>query len=230
MNYSHIAFLFLQGTLVAFIMFLLFHFRRQLGIGVLFACMVFFQFIQVFLSSDFPIFITDSIIVSPGSSIFFTAIIFALLVIFVKEGAAEATKAISALLAMNVVMVILIQSFSWGLKEGLEVPFNASTSVFENSTFDLIVGSLVIFVDSLLVIVVFKYVSKLMRFLFLRILLTMLIVVSFDTLLFSLTTYWNYEYLNVIIISGLISRAVFSIFYSVLFYFYLRLSNSIDEN
>jgi signal transduction histidine kinase len=57
----------------------------------------------------------------------------------------------------------------------------------------------------------------------------MLFVISFDTLLFSIIAFWNFEYMNTIIISGLISRGVFAIFYSVLFYFYLGWFDSSDE-
>jgi len=57
----------------------------------------------------------------------------------------------------------------------------------------------------------------------------MLIVVSFDTLLFSIIAFWDFDSLNTIITSGLISRAVFSVFYSIIFYFYLKRFDSIDE-
>ncbi len=229
MNYSQIAILFSQGALVAFIIFLLFHFRRQLGIGVLFSCMVFFQFIQVFLSSSFTLSITDSFVISPGSSVFFTATIFTLLIIYIKEGANQIGKTIYGLLVINLVMLILIQSFTWNLNEVSGDSFNMSTNIFNNSTMDLFVGSVVLFLDSLLIIVVFEFISNHVRFLFLRIFLTMFIVISFDTLLFSIIAFWNFEYMNTIIISGLISRGVFALFFSILFYFYLRWFDSSDE-
>ncbi|ARV15969.1 hypothetical protein BTO07_12800 [Polaribacter sp. SA4-12] len=50
----------------------------------------------------------------------------------------------------------------------------------------------------------------------------MLIVVSFDTAFFSIFALSDFENLNFIIISGLISKGVFVIFYSILFYVYLK--------
>jgi signal transduction histidine kinase len=229
MNYNQVAILFSQGALVAFIMFLLFHFRRQLGIGVLFSCMVLFQFIQVFLSSAFTFSITNSFDVSPGSSVFFTATIFTLLIIYIKEGANQIGKTIYGLLVINLVMIIIIQSFRWNLNEVSGNSLDMTMNLFNNSTFDLFVGSVVLFLDSLLLIVIFEFISKHVRFLFLRIFLTMLIVIIFDTLLYSTIAFWNFEYMNTIIISGLISRGIFAIFYSILFYFYLRWFDSSEQ-
>ncbi|MFT6699927.1 MAG: signal transduction histidine kinase, partial [Porticoccaceae bacterium] len=119
--------------------------------------------------------------------------------------------------------------FKWNLNEVSGNSFNLSTNLFNNSTFDLFVGSVVLFLDSLLIIVIFEFISNQVRFLFLRIFLTMLFVVIFDTLLYSIIAFWNFESLNTIIISGLISRGIFAVFYSVLFYFYLRWFDSSEE-
>ena len=71
MNYNQIAILFLQAALVSFIILLLFRLRKRLSIGVLYACLGLFQFIQVFLSSTVFISVSRNITVSTGSSIFF---------------------------------------------------------------------------------------------------------------------------------------------------------------
>jgi PAS domain S-box-containing protein len=50
----------------------------------------------------------------------------------------------------------------------------------------------------------------------------MLIVVSFDTVFFSVIAFWNYDTLKTIVVSGLISKGVFAIYYSLFFYVYLK--------
>ena len=223
MNYSQIAILFLQGALVAFAILLLFRLRRRLGIGVLFACLGLFQFVQVFLTSTVYVSITNNFFVSPGSAVFFTASLFALLIIYIKEDASETRKIIYALLIVNIVMAILLQTLGWNLEEvSTHNPFNVSTGLFNISVWVLIVGTIALFLDSLLIIVLFEFISKRVPFLFLQICLTMLIVVSFDTVFFSIFAFSNFEILNSIIISGLISKGVFAIFYSILFYVYLK--------
>ncbi|MGJ8744321.1 PAS domain-containing protein [Polaribacter sp.] len=223
MNYSQIAVLFLQGTVVAAVILLLFRLRRRLGIGVLFACLGLFQFVQVFLSSTVYITITKNLIVSPGSSVFFTATLFALLIIYIKEDASETKKIIYALFIVNIVMSFLLESFGWYFEENLvENAFKLSKNVFEISAWVLFVGTIVLFLDSLLMIIIFEFVSKKVRFLFVQICITMLVVVSFDTVLFSLLAFWGFENLESILFSGLISKGVFTVFYSILFYFYLK--------
>jgi PAS domain-containing protein len=57
----------------------------------------------------------------------------------------------------------------------------------------------------------------------------MFIVVSFDTLFFSILVFWNDEKLQTIITSGLISKGFFALFYSILFYFYIKYFDFSDK-
>jgi PAS domain S-box-containing protein len=226
MNYNQIAILLLQGTLVAFVILLLFRLRKRLGIGVLFACLGLLQFIQVFLSSTVYVSITDSLLISPGFSIFFTATLFILLIIYIKEDASETRKIIYALIIVNIVTAILLQTFELYFKE---VSINISSNLFKNSTKVLIVGTIALFLDSLLIIVLFEFISRHIRFLFFRILITMLIVVSFDSIFFSIIAFWKFDSFYSILISGLISKGFFTVFYSIIFYIYLKYFDSVDR-
>jgi PAS domain S-box-containing protein len=230
MNYNQIAILFLQGFLVAFVILFSFRLRRKLGIGVLFACLGLFQFVQVFLSSTVYVLITDNFLVSPGSSVLFPATLFALLVIYIKEDASETKKIIYALFFVNIVMSILLSTFSWHFNEMTNHDFlKVSTSLFDVSAWVLFVGTLALILDSLLIIIIFEFISKKVRFLFLQICITMLTVVIFDTVFFSFLAFWNFEKLYTILISGLISKGVFTLFYSILFYVYLKYFDFKDQ-
>ncbi|TXD67240.1 PAS domain S-box protein [Polaribacter glomeratus] len=57
----------------------------------------------------------------------------------------------------------------------------------------------------------------------------MLLVISFDTLFFSIIVFWNFNNLNTIVLTGLISRGIFTVFYSVVFYFYLTYFDSVAK-
>lgn len=223
MNYFQITLLLLEGALVAFVILLLFHLRRQLGIGVLFACLGLFQFMQVFLSSTVYVSIYGSFIVSPGSSVLFTATLFALLIIYIKEDASETKKIIYALIIVNLLMSVLIHSFSWNFKDSYTYnPFNVSKNLFDNNAWVLIVGTIALFIDSLLIIILFEFFSGYIRNLFLNIFITMLLVISFDTVFFSVISFWNFSNLGNILLSGFISKGVFALIYSIIFYLYLK--------
>ncbi|WP_343328301.1 PAS domain-containing protein [Polaribacter staleyi] len=227
MNYNQIAILFLQGTIVASVILLLFRLRRQLGIGVMYACLGLFQFVQVFLYSTVYVSVTSDFNVPPGSAVFFTATLFVLLMVYIKEDTSETKKIIYALFIVNIVMAILLQTLNWHFGNStINGPIDLPTTFFEVSPWELFIGTITLFLDAFLIIILFEYISRKVRFLFLQIFLTMLIVVSFDTLFFVTVAFWNLENLKSIIISGLISKGVFTLFYSGLLYFYLRFFDS----
>lgn len=231
MNYYQIGILFSQATLVSLLILLLFHLRKKLGIGILFACLGLFQFMQVFLSSTVYVELAKDFIVSPGSSVLFTATLFAVLIIYIKEDASETRKIIYALLITNIVMSLLIQSFGWNIKESSTYnPFNVSTNFFNNNAWVLFVGTIALFLDSLIIIVIYEFSSRHLSNLFLRICFTMLIVVSFDTTFFSIIAFWNYDNLNNILVSGLISKGIFTIFYSIIFFIYIKFFDTREFN
>jgi len=222
-NYYQISIFLLQGFFVAFLILFLFRIRSTMGIGLLFAALGLFQFMQVFLSSTVYVAITDNIIVSPGSTVLFTGSLFAILIIYIKEDATETRKIIYALLAANIVMSILLQTFNWNIEDTSTYnPYNVSTKLFDNNAWILIVGTLTLFVDSLLIIIIYEFISKRIKYLFFRIALTMVLVVSFDTIIFSLGAFWHFEKINTILYSGLISKGTAAIFYSFIFTIYLK--------
>ncbi|APZ45626.1 hypothetical protein BW723_04630 [Polaribacter reichenbachii] len=222
MNYTQIGILFFQASLIAFIILLLFRLRKRLGIGILFACLGLLQFLQVILSSAVYISITKNLIVSPGSAVLFTATLFALLIIYIKEDTTETKKIIYALLVTNVLISVYLQVFGWSLGDTENNIANVNITFFDTNAWALFIGTILLFIDSLLIITIFEFISKKIRFLFLQISITMLIVLSFDSISFTLLIFWNSESLNQILISGIVSKAVFALFYSVLFYVYLR--------
>ncbi len=222
-NYQQILVFLLQGTLVSILLLVLFRLRKALGIGLLFAALGLFQFMQVFLSSTVYVAITPEIIISPGSVVLFTATLFSILLIYIREDATETRKIIYALLIVNIVMSILLQSFRWNIEDVTFLnPFNVSVKLFDNNAWVLFVGTVTLFIDALLLIVLFEYISKHITNIFFRVCLTMLLVVTFDTVCFSLAAFWNYDNLWTILYSGIISKGFAAVFYSLILSFYLK--------
>ncbi|MCL7762239.1 PAS domain-containing protein [Polaribacter sp. Z014] len=226
MNYSQIAILFTQGALVALVMLLLFHFRKQLGIGVMFACLGLFQFVQVSLYSAVSVSITDDFLVSPSSAVYFTATLFVLLLVYIKDDTTETKKTIYALFIVNAVMLVLLETLNWHFNNlSTEAHIKLPPRLFNVNSWGLFVSTITLFIDTFLIIILFEYISKKVRFLFWQICLTMLVVISFDTLFFISIVFWGNENLESLVKSGLISKGVFTVFYSVFLYSYLRFFN-----
>ncbi len=213
----------LQGFIVAFLILLLFRLRTKIGLGLLFTTLGLFQFLQVFLASTLYFKITDTIVFSPGSSILFSASLFVILLIYIKEDAITTRKLIHALVITNIVLCFLLFAFRLNV-DGTNIynPFSISTEFFHTNILVLLIGTFILFLDSLLIIFLFEYTSKYISNLFLRILITMSVVLSFDAIFFSLGSFWYFEDFQAFLISGLFSKIFMSVFFSMLFSFYLK--------
>ncbi len=199
-----------------------------MGLGLLFTAVGLFQFMQVFLASTIYIEIAPQISVSPGSAILFPVSLFAILIIYIKEGALETRKIIYALLAANIITSLLLHTLSWNISGShIYNPYNVSPELFIINAKILFIGTLTLFLDALLIILLYEWISKWSKPLFFRMILTMMLVLSIDNLVFALGSFWGTDQLYPILFSGLISKNVIALFYSIIFTLYLK---HIDKN
>ena len=222
-----------QTILVGALVLFLFNLRKKWGYGLLFASIGVFQFLQVFLSSTVYFRITENIFVTPGSAIFFTVSIFTVLIIYIKDDALETRKIIYALLITNIVMTLLLLSLRINLNASqIYNPLNVDSKLFTNNAWLLFVGTLTMALDSLLIIVLYEYISRFLSSLFLKIFITMIFVVAIDTIVFNLLGFANYDQVRKIFISGFVSKATTATIYSILFMVYLKYfeKSKIDKN
>ncbi len=220
--YQILGFLF-QGFVIASLILLLFRLRTILGLGLLFTSLGLFQFIQVFLASTLYFEVSEYLVVSPGSSILFSATLFAVLLIYIKEDAITARKLIYALVIANIILCFLLLSFRLNIEGSYSYnPFDISTEFFYTNVAVLFVGTAILFIDSILIIFIFEFISKHITNLFVRILTTMILVLSFDAIGFSLGSFWYFENLQQVLYSGLVSKIFMALFYSILFTIYLK--------
>jgi PAS domain S-box-containing protein len=204
----------MHGTFVALLLLLLFRIRKSVGIGPLYACLGLFQFLQTFLANTVSVEVSPGFIVNPGSSVVFTATLLAILLIYIKEDTTETRNIIFTLVITNIIIAILLHTFSWSL--------DGATSLLSSYAWVMLLGTATLLIDSFLIILVYEFISKYLRHLYTRICLTMLLVVGFDTLIYSLGAFWKAENLNEILLSGMLSKGVFAVFYSALLYLYFK--------
>jgi diguanylate cyclase (GGDEF)-like protein len=161
---------------------------------------------------------------SPGSVVLFPAVLFAVLFVYIREDAQEARKLIYALLAADLVVaslgLLVAQHFESPLVFN---PFNVSPALFLQQPRLVVVGTLSLFADTLLIIFVYEVVSRhVTRLLFLRIAITLVAVLLFDTVLFVTGSFVDSPDYGAILLSGFLGKTVAGIVYAALLTVYLR--------
>ena len=96
---SQFGLLFLEGLLMATLVLGLFRARSVLGLSPLYIVMGGFQYLEATLSLQVEV--SPGSIIYPGSSVMFTAKLFAVLLVYIKEDALEARKLVYGLVLAN---------------------------------------------------------------------------------------------------------------------------------
>ncbi|MFI1770828.1 PAS domain S-box protein [Thalassobellus citreus] len=218
LDYDQILILLFQCLIVATLLLGLFKLRSIFGLGVLFTALGVFQYMQVFLTSSIYFQVAPDIFVSPGN-ILFAGSLFAILLIYIREDALEARKVIYAIVAANFVLSLMQYVISFGIeKEGVLNIYNLPRKFFAQQTRVLVVGNILLFFDAFIVIFIFEKVSKYISNLFFQIFFSIVIVLSFDSLFFSIGVFWESDQF---LIPGVISKISAALVYAVLFTLYL---------
>ena len=199
----------------------LYYLRRYFGLSLLYVFVGATQFLQTLMVltihvdfGDYPM--------SPGSAVLFGSTLLAVLLIYLREDVPTTRRLIYGVVLANVSLVGVTLLLRWGLANGLLTPhgnvepftdFNIAAHVF---------GSILLFIDALLLIFLYEAVSLRMGWmpLFGRILLSLLVTLCFDAVLFvSAIFFWSPDYEN-ILIGNLLGKTISGIGYSAFLWAY----------
>ena len=214
----------METVAVSCLFLLLFRFRKIIGLSPLFITIGVFQHMQVMLVVGVYVELAPNLAVSPGSVVLFTGSIFVVFLVYIREDANEARKLIYGLLASNFILGSMGLLFSLHLKYGSVINFyNIPQAFFFQDARILAFGSLALFLDSILIIYLFEAISRLtVNWLFLRIWITMSIVLIFDTALFLGLSFPTDPNLKNLLISGMIGKLAAGLLYSIIFTIFLK--------
>ncbi len=216
--------LMLQETvLISSILLLFFRFRNTFGLAPIYTMLGgMFQMANLWSASIYVQF-TPELLMSPGSVVLFPAAIFAVLFIYIREDAAEARKLIYALLATDFVgSVLSFMAVSHLRDPGIVNRFNLNPELFVHMPRMDFVGSVALFADTILIILVYEYLArKFQRSLFLPIFLSMTFVLVFDTVFFVTGAFVDTKEYVPILMSGLLGKCIAGALYSTILTIYL---------
>jgi PAS domain S-box-containing protein len=220
---------------VAIVLLSLFKLRGIFGLGLFYVTLGLFKYLHFFLTRAFSIQITPEINVSLGS-VLFTGILFSILLIYIYKDALEARKVIYALIAVNVVFVIMQASIAYGINtQGLTNNYNIPASFFNTNLRVSLIGTTLIFIDSFIIIYIYEIICKRIKFLLLRIFLTMAVVFFLHSFVFAIGGFAGTKGLYPVLISGLITKSITVPIFSLLFcgyfiFFDKRVDTIVNQN
>jgi diguanylate cyclase (GGDEF)-like protein len=195
-----------------------------MGLSLLYIALGVFQHIQTLLALSIYVEVYPGILISPGSAVLFTGSFFAILLVYIREDALEARKICYGILGANLIAGLLSYLFALNLKSPVTLNFyNLPLELFSQNARVMIIGVVVLALDVILIIFIYEAISRLLRkTFFLRVLLSLVVVLCFDTVLFVTGNFLNQPNFNSILISGLIGKSIMAVFYSGILTLYLR--------
>ena len=231
MNNIQLAIFISETIIIALLVLFLFRMKSRFGLTPLYVTLGVFQPIQALLASTVYVEILPGVIVSPGSVIMFTASQFVILLVYICEDAIETRKAIYGIVFANLTMTLLL--FILGVQLELLHTLNfldLSPEILNRNARIMLTGTIVLFADVVLIIFVYEAIWRLItKNLFLRIYLTMALVLSFDSLAFVTGAFYDQPNYVTILTSAIIGKLVMAAFYALILAVYLRLANPTDR-
>lgn len=189
----------LKSFLLGASLYLILRLRPWLGLMPLVITIGTFQFVQVILAMSVYIEIFPGLLVSPGSSILFTGTIISVLLVYIVDDADGARKFIYSLLIANIAISLISYSiYLYFLSSKTHFFVAIPSEVFLQNPRVMIVGTVALLIDTILIILVYEFLSRIPVF-FLRLWLSISIILIIDSFLFITGTFIeNENYLNLL--------------------------------
>ncbi|MFN2145343.1 MAG: PAS domain S-box protein, partial [Anaerolineales bacterium] len=221
----------MEIILVIFLILFLFKQRTRFGLTPLFIVLGVLQPIQTILAATYYVEIIPGMQVSPGSAILFTSSLFVLLLIYIYQDAVETRNAIFGIVTANALMMFLFVIYGWQLKFQDTVNiFNLPQGVFYQTSIVTLIGSLVLIIDVIALLFIYEAAWGWFRKSpFLRILVTVSIVVVLDSVIFITAVYVREPNYWMLLLSAIIGKLISTWLFSAALAVYLRFAESSDR-
>jgi diguanylate cyclase (GGDEF)-like protein len=212
-----------ETVFVGVLLVLSFRLRRIFGAPLLYIVFgVIFQYANL-LAGTMYVQLSSWLVVSPGSVVLFPAILFLVLFVYLSDDAVEARKLIYGVAIANVIFVPLGLLVALQLQSPLAInPYHLSPDIFGVQPRIVISSAVVLFIDTLLVCLLYEWISRYTRSLFLRVFLSLLATLYFDSVAFSTLAFAGSPFYRDIMLSQLAGKTVAALLYSAILTIYLR--------
>ena len=216
----------IEFILVVSSILILFKLRPKIGLAPLYILLGALQYLQANLGTSFKFEIFDDYVVYPGSIILFSGLLFAVLLIYIKEGVASARALIIGVVLSNVIMSLVfeITYVQHGIISKMSNIVGPMGSFYDINFKYLFSGTVILLVDFLLIVILYQFlISKFKKLpYFLVLLLSLGTILMFDAIAFNLAVFYGTPLLKTSLISHVIGKSFAAVFYSLTLYLYIR--------
>ncbi|HXM07463.1 MAG TPA: diguanylate cyclase, partial [Candidatus Acidoferrum sp.] len=215
-----------QGVFVGGLLVAAFRLRRTFGQALLYIVFgVIFQYANLLAGSVY-IPLSPWLVVSPGSVVLFPAILFLVLFVYLTEDAVEARKLIFGVAIANIVFLPLSLLVGTQLQSPQVInPFHLSPDLFAVQPRIVVSSAIVLFVDTLIVCLLYEWISRYTRSIFLRVYLSLTVTLYFDSIAFATAAFAGSPQYVDIMLSQLVGKTFAALVYSIILATYLRYFN-----
>jgi signal transduction histidine kinase len=204
----------------------IFRFRDRLGLGPLFLLLGANQMISVVLGSSVYFRVTPSIVVSPGSAVFFPTALVAVLLVYLREDIPKTRTLISSVVLINVGGVLLLWLTALQMKTlAFENILGIPVHLFTVNGRVFLVGTVVLLVDFILLIILFQFferrAARIPRPV--RIVGALVSILTLDSLLFTLGAFYPQSNMTDLFLGQIAGKGAAGILFGALVSVYLWL-------
>lgn len=203
---------------------LLFNFRSKLGLAPLYILLGGVQYLQALSGTMVSFYVLGNIPIYPGSVIVFSAVLFAVLLIYIKEGVSSARGLIIGIIISNFILSALfgityVQEYATQI-----ISVEDSSSVFQINYKYFIAGTLILLVDFILLVIIYQFlISKISkRYFFFTLFISLFSVLIFDALAFNIILKYDAPDFNMSLIGHIIGKSFAGLVFSIILYGYLK--------
>lgn len=204
----------------------LYHMKSRLGLIPLYVFIGASQYLQTVLSTSFHIPLFGGLNFTPGSSFLFSASMFSILLIYIKEGLKTTQQFIYAIVIANF-SITLINVFT----NFQELAINGVVSeIFKLNFRIFLIGTLTLILDAFLLVIIYEYFFARVKWLNLysRLLVSLLIILNFDAIVFIMGIHWGHPEMWTKILSQMTGKSIASVFFASAFFVYLRFFDKVN--
>ncbi|AUC82460.1 PAS domain S-box protein [Lacinutrix sp. Bg11-31] len=217
-----VEFLFISSSIL-----LLFKLRKLLGLAPLYLFLGAVRYLQVLSVTRISFTDLEGITIYPVSVVIFSSLLFAVLLIYIKEGVSSARALILGIIISN-----LLLSALFGIAHMPNLDNIESSFAFLINDKYFILGTILLLLDFLLLIIIYQFlISKTSKqYFFFILFISLFIVFVFDALIFNVTLYYgSADFVN-LLLGSVVANVFAALVFSLVLYVYLKYIDNEKSN